>query len=209
MENRTLNVESRTKFGKNVNRRLRNDGFIPAILYSHGETEALKVSAKEFFDIFKGYVSESVMLNLNFSGEEKMAFVKDYHTDPISGDMVHIDFFKVTLGETIQTRVPIILTGSPVGVKVGGVLEVGEREIEIECLPKDLVEEIEVSITELDLNETIHASDIQLEGSMQLISSPDTIIASIHPPRAVEEEETEEILEEGAAEAPVEAATEE
>ena len=130
-----------------------------------------------------------------------MAFVKDFQRNPATGELVHIDLFKVTKGEKIHTTVPLKITGTPKGTKIGGLLEISKHEIEVECLPMELPETIEVDVTDLDLNEYIHAKDIKLADGVKLKSNPETVIASVHTPRAVAAEETEAPVAEGEADA--------
>ena len=216
MENKQINAQVRSEFGKNVNRRLRSEGFIPAVLYSHGESESIKIADKDFFKLFKGQVSESVIFDIKITDKkddnEYMAFVKSYQLDPISDEVVHLDLFKVTKGEKIQTNIPIEIIGTSEGVRRGAILEVDSREIEIECLPKDLPEKIEVDITGLDEGDSIHANELNLSESLKLLSNPDLVIVSVHAAKIYEEEveEEEDILEEGEGAAEeAEASTEE
>ncbi len=201
MEGKTLVAETRDDFGKNISRRLRREGFIPGVLYSHGETSSIKVRENEFFKLFHGHISESVIFDINVAGsdESTLAFVKDYQIDPVTDQIVHIDFFKVTKGEKITTLVPIEVVGTPKGLKLGGVLEISEREVEVECLPKDLPEKITVDVTELMVDDSIHAKDVELGEGVTLKSNAEGVIAAVNPPRAVkaeeEEEETEEVVE--------------
>jgi len=188
MEQKNLSAELRTETGKNQNNRLRKAGFIPAIIYAHGKAEAIKVPQKEFNKIFKGHISESVILNVNIAGgTNEMAFIKDYQKEPVSGDITHLDLYKVFKDEKINTKVEIHLTGVAKGIKMGGVLEVYDRFIEIECFPMDLPEKIEVDVTDLLLNETIHAEDLKLGDKIKILTSPKTMIAAVHEPKAVEE----------------------
>lgn len=201
-EAKVLHAETRTGTGKNVNNRLRSSGFIPAVLYSHGTTESIKIEEKNFFKLFKGHISESVIFNLDIPGHKDasqlMAFVKDYQKDPVSGKVLHLDLFKVTKGEKIHTTVPVELIGAPVGVKAGGVLEVSEREIMIECLPMELPEKIVVDVTPLEIGTFIHAKDIPLTGSVKLLSNPEAVIAGVVTPKAVVEEKPEAAAAEAA-----------
>lgn len=202
MQEKSLNVELRTEKGKNANRRLRVAGYIPAVLYSHGECESIKVEKKDFFSLFHGHISESVIFDLNYKNNadlKQMAFVKDYHVDPVSGEVLHLDFFKVTLGEKIHTNVPIEITGTPAGIKMGGLLEISEREIEIECLPKNLPDKVVVDVSKLNVGESIHIKDLDLGEEVTLISSVDTVIAAVHlakVSKTAEEEEAEEAVAE-------------
>lgn len=203
MSEKLLVAELRKEKGKNQAYRLRQSGFIPAVLYSHGKTEDLKISKAEFFKLFKGHISESVIFDINISDKkedaEHMAFVKDYQKNPVTGEILHLDFFKVTKGEKIHTTVALNIIGNAVGVKHGGILEISEREIAIECLPKDLKEKIDVDITNLDVGDSIHAIDLNIGEGIKLMINEDAIIASVVTPKAVAEEapEGEEELLEG------------
>jgi large subunit ribosomal protein L25 len=196
MERRELNVESRKERGKNENVRLRQSGYIPAVLYSHGESEAIKVARKDFFTLFKGRVSESVIFDIIYKdksgAEELQAFVKDYQMNPITDEIIHLDLFKVTKGEKIHTHIPVAIVGQSAGVKRGGTMEIYNREIEIECLPKDLPESVSVDVTEMLEGDTVHAKDIALGEGVKLLSSPDLVIVAVHVTRVVEEVEPTE-----------------
>jgi len=211
MSARSLDVEARTERGKNESRRLRRSGYIPGVVYSHGKVENIKVKKTDFFKLFKGRISESIIFDLNFmsagSGATQMAFIKDYQRDPVTDEIMHLDFFKVTADEKISTAVPIELVGAPKGVKMGGHLEITERVIEVECLPKDLPEKITVDISDLDIGQSIHAKGIALGENIRLKSNPDAVIAGVHVARAVEEVVAEaEAVEGEVAEAGEEAA---
>jgi len=207
MNNRTLNVELRTQFGKNESNRLRSKGFVPAVLYSHGTTESIMVPVKAFSSIFSGHISESILIDLNItnkSGDSKMkAFVKDYQVDPVTNEIKHLDLYKITENEKIRTIVSIEIQGTPIGVKEGGVLEIFERELEIECLPKDLPEQILIDASPIALNESFHISDIKLGESVKFLGSPDRVILSVIIPHIKEEEvpaAEAEVAEEGTEE---------
>ncbi len=188
MEQKNLSAEIRKETGKNENNRLRQAGFIPAILYAHGKAESLKIPKKEFNKIFKGHISESVILNVNIAGgSTEMAYIKDYQKEPVSGEISHLDLYKVFKDEKIRTKVEVHLSGVAKGIKMGGVLEIYDRFLEIECFPMDLPEKIEVDVTNLLLNETIHAEDLKLGEKIKILTSPKTMIAAVHEPKAVEE----------------------
>ncbi|HNW27065.1 MAG TPA: 50S ribosomal protein L25 [Spirochaetota bacterium] len=192
MEAKSLTVEPRTDFGKNASRRARRNGFIPAVIYSHGESESIQIPRKEFFKLFKGKISESVIFDIHSTVKkddtEKMAYVKDYIADPISGEILHVDLFKVTKGEKIHTHVPIVFTGTAKGVKLGGILEVDLREIEVECLPQALPEKIVIDVTNMEIGDSIHVKDVVVAEGVKLMGNPDASIASVHVPKVVSEE---------------------
>lgn len=187
MEAKLLTVEPRSDFGKNASRRVRRNGFIPGIIYSHGQAEAIQIPRKDFFKLFKGKISESVIFDIQSSAKkddiEKMAYVKDYHQDPLSGEILHVDLFRVTKDEKIHTHVPIVFIGTARGVKLGGILEVDIREIEVECLPKDLPEKIEIDVTAMEVGNSIHVKDIALPEGVVAKGNPEISIASVHVPK--------------------------
>ena len=202
MEAKMLTVEPRAEFGKNASRRVRRNGFIPGVIYSHGQAEAIQIPQKEFFRLFKGKISESVIFDIQSSAkkddDEKMAYVKDYHKDPLTGEILHIDLFRVTKGEKIHTNVPIVFIGTSRGVKLGGILEVDLREIEVECMPKDLPEKIEIDVTAMEVGDSIHVKDVVLPEGVTAKGNPETSIASIHVPKvAAAETKVEETAVEG------------
>ena len=192
MSERTLNVELRNAFGKNEANRLREKGLVPAVLYSHGNTENINFPVKGFKNIFKGHISESVLLDLVITNKTEdskhQAFVKDYALHPVTSEIMHVDFYKVHADEKIHTIVNIIVEGTPKGVKEGGVLEIHEREIEIECLPKDMPEHIIVDVSNVEIGGSIHVKDIKGVGeSVKFLESGDRVIAAVVVPVVQEE----------------------
>jgi large subunit ribosomal protein L25 len=203
MNGKNLTAEPRELKGKNNNNRLRVDGYIPAVIYSHGESEAIKIKEKDFFNLFKGNISESIIFNIDIAGKnnDDMAFIKDYQEDPVTGDIIHLDLFKVTRGEKIKTNIPVELIGTPVGIKMGGVFKHGEREIHVQCLPKYLPEKIEVDVTDLKPGDAIVVSDLKISDDVEILTTPENIIAAVYRPRAIASEEPEEAAEETTEEA--------
>ncbi len=208
MQNLSLNVQTRNEKGKNACNRIRSAGFIPAVMYSHGTAQQLQVPSKEFSKMFKGHISESVLINLVFTDKgadnTHQVFIKDYQRDPVTDQIWHLDFYKVTLGEKIHTKVPVEVTGTPKGVRMGGILEIIERELEIECLPREMPEKINVDVTNLNMGESIHIKDLTIGSSIKFLSDPDRVIVTVLTPhKAVETAEggAAEIEETGKSEA--------
>ncbi|MDA3899857.1 MAG: 50S ribosomal protein L25 [Spirochaetes bacterium] len=187
-----LKAEKRSETGKNINRRLRASGMIPAVVYSHGVGESISVCQKEFTGLFKGHISESVILTLMIDGKEQDAYIKDYQKHPVTDQMIHLDFFKVTDGEKIHTFVALEFVGSPAGVKKGGVFEPIEREIEVEVLPRDLLEKIVVDVTKLEIGESVHISDLKVPDSMSFKQDASHSLAHVVTLRTSDDEEPEE-----------------
>lgn len=199
MEAHVLPVETRTQTGKNANHKIRAQGYIPAVLYSHGESQSIMVQKKNFFKIFKGHISENVLIDLEIKdvpGSPVKAFVKDYQRHPITDEIQHIDFFKVTMTEAISTNVPVEIEGTPIGVKQGGILEIIEREIEVECLPADLPEKISINVTNLAIGQSIHVKDIAAPKGVTILSTPDTVVVAVLAPHKAAEEVAQPVAEE-------------
>lgn len=206
MNGKLLNAELRTVTGKNSCNRLRVEGYIPAVVYSHGKSDVIKIKEKEFSLLFKGHISESVIFDLHIEGKNEgdlMAFVKDFQADPVTGRIYHLDLFKVTKGEKIKTHVPVELIGTPIGLKQGGILEHGERELFVHCAPALLPEKITVNISELGVGDSVHVSDIKLGDEIEILTSSNSLVASVERPRTVEEAPAAE-EETAAAAAPAE-----
>ena len=190
MENLVLNIERRKVHGKGGARSLRREGYIPGILYSpHKEDPEIpiKISKKEMHKVFSGD-SEHHVLNLILENEEVMAVLKDVQRDPIKDSILHVDFLKVFKGEKVTVSVPIELTGESKGVKKGGILEHILREVEIEAIPSNIPDVIEIDISDLDLGDSLLVSEVNFPEGVEPLVSPDTAIVSILAPVKGEEE---------------------
>ncbi|MBU4142870.1 50S ribosomal protein L25 [Patescibacteria group bacterium] len=187
-----LKAETRTILGKKV-KSLRQTGFIPAILYGHGKKPAaVAVGVKDFDKIFKA-AGETTLLFLSLDGKKHNVFIHDTERDPLSGRIVHIDFFEVKMDEKIKTKVPLLFIGESLAVKSdGGVLVRAMQEVEIEALPQDLPKEIQVEISTLKtFEDKIHVKDLALGSGIKILANPEETIALVAPPRS--EKEMEEL----------------
>lgn len=198
MEQNTLAGYERNLFKKGPAGRLRREGKIPAVIYGHNKPVHISVGAIEF-DLKFHTVSENTLITLTVEGNEYEVLVKDFQENMIMGKITHIDFFEVERGKVLKTRIPVILTGTSVGVKEGGLLEQHLHEIDIECLPKDIPADISVDITELQVGESIHISDIKISDGVKILNSVDQSVVGVTTLKAEEVEETEEEDEEAAA----------
>ena len=191
MSTKSLTAVARDSRGKNNNNRLRGEGFIPAVVYSHGKSESIKVKEKELQNLFKGHILESVIFDLHIEGQQDIvAFVKSFQKDPITGRILHLDLFRVTKSEKIKTHVPIELVGTPAGLKVGGILQHGERELLIQCLPGNLPEKITIDISALMPGDAIHVSDVKHGDEIEILTTSENIIAAIEKAKSAGDEAT-------------------
>ncbi|MCL1864937.1 MAG: 50S ribosomal protein L25 [Spirochaetes bacterium] len=189
MSAKSLTAVKKDSRGKNNNNRLRSEGFIPAVVYSHGKSESIKVKEKELQNLFKGHILESVIFDLHIEGQQDiMAFVKSFQKDPVTGKILHLDLFRVTKSEKIKTHVPIELLGTPAGLKLGGILQHGERELLIQCLPGDLPEKITVDISALLPGEIIHVGDVKHGEKIEILTTAENIIVAVEKTKAASEE---------------------
>jgi large subunit ribosomal protein L25 len=124
-------------------------------------------------------ISESTIVKVEVDGKSYDAFVKDTQRNITDGKILHVDFYEVESGVALRARVSIHLKGNPIGVREGGVLEFPLHEVEVECLPKDLPERIEVDVSELKANQSLHIRDIQLGEGVRLISAADQVVALV------------------------------
>ncbi|MFA5116885.1 MAG: 50S ribosomal protein L25 [Candidatus Omnitrophota bacterium] len=190
MEEIILQVEPRESSGKSKNRILRRGGLIPAVIYAKGKkTESLQVPAREFMRLLHEHHIESVVLMLRMKGEgekkrkDTACLVKEIQYGAVQGDVTHIDFHEISLTTAIKVNVGIVAKGEAVGVKQdGGVLEHLLWEIEIECLPTKIPEQIEVDVSALKIGDTIHVKDIKIPEGIKVMNSPEDIVLSVVPP---------------------------
>ena len=174
-----LQAKSREKLGSAESRRIRKSGRIPAVIYGRsGTAVSIDLDSVEFIQSTKG-ISESTIVKVEVSGKSYDAFVKDTQRNIIDGKILHIDFYEVESGIALRAKVSLHLHGNPIGVREGGMLENPVHEIEIECLPKDLPEKIEIDISGLKVNQSLHVRDVPLAAGVKLLSNPDQVVALV------------------------------
>jgi large subunit ribosomal protein L25 len=172
-------AKNRTEAGSGGARRIRRAGRIPAVVYGRsGKALSIDMDALEFVNNVKG-ISESTIVTINIDGQVHQAFVKDTQRNITDGKILHVDFYEVEAGVSLRAKVSVHVQGNPIGVREGGILESPLHEIEVECLPKDLPERIEVDIAELKVNQSIHVRDLILGEGVRLISNPDQVVALV------------------------------
>jgi large subunit ribosomal protein L25 len=174
-----LAARNRQKAGSAESRRLRRGGRIPAVLYGRaGQSISIDLDAQEFSRRVKN-ISESTIVKVEVDGKPHEAFVKDTQRNIVDGNILHVDFYEVESGVALRAKVSLHLNGNPAGVREGGMLETPLHEIEVECLPKDLPERIDVDISGLKINQSLHVRDIPLGEGVKLISGADQVVALV------------------------------
>jgi large subunit ribosomal protein L25 len=192
-----LNAESRTDTGKGASRRLRRAGKVPAIIYGGGmDPQSLALSHNEVLRNLEHEAFYSHILSVKIDGAETRAILRDLQRHPSRSVILHMDLQRIRESEKLKTQVPLHFTGEEVsvGVKAGGLVAHDQTEVEVECLPKDLPEYIEVDISALNVGESIHLTDLKVPEGVTLLElargeEHDLSIVSIHAKRVVEEVE--------------------
>ncbi len=184
MERVTLTAEKRLEHGKGAARALRRAGMVPATLYREGRAQSIKLNKKDLARLINTVAGEQVMVDLNFTdGDKKLALLKDYQVDPLKKELLHTDFFEVSLTEKVRITVHVSTVGEPIGVKRdAGILQHTLREIEIECLPDKIPGKIEVEISKLEVGQSIHVSDLKIAEGIKIITDPGDVIVTVIAP---------------------------
>lgn len=185
----TVTATARPARGKNEARRLRASGMMPAIIYGTGKDPvAVTVSPKEVNKILHSSTGHNTIFDMAVGdAPAEPVMVVDWLHHPVRGNLLHVDLLRIDLEKTIKVSVPVHLKGDSVGVKIGGgLMEVVNREVDIEVLPNDIPEYFEVIVTELNVNQGVRASDIPLSGSMRLLSPAEAVLVHITAPKVEE-----------------------
>jgi len=182
-------AESRSLTGKNENRRLRAKGLIPGVVYgTKQEGVAVAVSPKEIVAILRSASGENTLFDIDVKGGKKSKVIlKEFQLEPVKGVLLHADFYEVALDKLLDVKVHVELHGVPVGVKVqGGVLDFVTRELEIECLPTDIPDKIDLDVSGLELGKHLRVSDLTLPPKIRMKTEPGVVIVHVVVPRAEE-----------------------
>lgn len=196
----TLETSGRDTRGKNAARRLRREGKVPAVVYgaSGGKADqgvSIAVDPRAVTKILHSDTGVNTLIGLSLpDGASTRVLMKEYQIDPVTRDLLHVDFYRVAMDKPITVTVPIVVRGEARGVKQqGGVLDFVHRELEIECLPADIPDHIEVDVSELMLGQSIRLRDIAADAKWKPLNEPDTMIVHVVAPRAEEPTATAEV----------------
>jgi large subunit ribosomal protein L25 len=197
MPTTVIEAQTRTPGGKNVNRRLRKSGIIPAVLYgSNKKPMAISVDPQIIQAVLHSESGRNSIFTLNVGGSDQdNAMVKDYQLDPVKGDLIHVDFIQIAMDRQLELDVNIELVGEPEGVKLeGGIMDFVTRSIEVACLPADIPESIKVDVTHLRINDYIRVKNLEVDPKVKILSEPDVVVVTVIPP-VKEEAPAEEAAE--------------
>ena len=185
----TIAAEPRSTRGKNEARRLRAAGSAPAVVYGIGkDAVAVAVNPKEMVRILRSKTGHNTIFHLAIKdGENTPVMIVDWQRDPVKDTILHIDMKRIDLTVRLMVKVPVHTVGEPEGVKLqGGLHEVITREIEVECLPNEIPDELTIDVSKLTMGQAVRASDVPLPGSVRLVSPPEAVISHIVAMKAEE-----------------------
>lgn len=185
-----ITAELRSERGKNAARRLRHAGHVPAVVYGGGaEAVAVSVNPRELAPILHSEAGHTSVLTMEIGGRSaERVMLKDWLREPVRGGVLHVDFVRVTKDTRVKVRVPIHATGEPKGVKLqGGIFEFALREVEVECLPDDIPENITVDVSELMIGQNIRVSHLPVSANVKVLSDSNRVVAHVVALKAEEE----------------------
>ncbi|MCH7963457.1 MAG: 50S ribosomal protein L25 [Bacteroidetes bacterium] len=205
MEKVVVEAKERKTINKRSRNNLRNEGRVPGVLYgSRLDPIPIDVTRAAIHPLV--FTAKTHLLSLKLDGHEEYdCIIKDVQFDPVSDEIIHFDLIGLTRDEKIQLEVPIRLLGSAVGVKEGGLLQESMHKLNVECLPNNIPQSLEIDVTELNVGDSIHVADLSFE-HITIINPEDTIVVSVVLPKVEQEvepdEEGEEFAEEEGADEP-------
>ncbi len=181
MERLSIAAEKREKQGKGVARSLRREGMVPAVLYREGSSQSIRLVKKDLAKLINAMSGEQVMVDIQFKdGEKKLALLKDYQVDPVRGELLHTDFFEVSLTEEVRIPIHITTVGEPIGVRRdGGILQHTLREVMIECLPDKIPGKTVIDISKLEVGQSVHVSDLSFEEGIKVLTDSNDVIVTV------------------------------
>lgn len=201
MKKPKLKVELRDNTGKESNKKYRREGIVPGVLYSPHDKEnlILKVKSDELLKLLSAKSHGLIDLEIN-DGKEKISrltIIKDLQYNLLKKQIVHVDFYGVTLKEKLTLEVDIELVGEPIGVEEGGILQAELRKVEIECLPSQVPGSFKADISSLKVGDHISIGDMEIPEGVEVLTELDRVVAAVVPPAKIEEvvEEEEEVVE--------------
>ena len=187
--NIVVKTEKRQGLGTNASRRLRAQGFVPAVLYGESmESTPLVLSKKDIVQILRLETGENTIFKVAVDADAYDAMIKDLQVDPATDELLHVDLIRINMDKPIKVTVPVVHHGEPIGVKTeGGFVDFVTREVEVECLPKDIPESLEIDIAELHVNQTFKVQGMAVPEGVKVLTDPNTVLVLVSLPHKEEE----------------------
>lgn len=170
----TLIADTRTDTGKGVARKLRASGKIPAVLYADGsEATQIAVDPKVLSDLFRISRNRNTVIALDVGGERVEALVRDAQRNPLTRELLHVDFYRLTPGKEVEVMVPVSTSGKPVGAALGGRIQIVRRDVKVRCAQENIPATIDIDVSALDIGDMIRASQVAMPEGAALVYSDD------------------------------------
>lgn len=183
-----LVAQKREKTGSGESKKLRKQGFITGEIYgAHEKNIHIKIPGREFEKFLKETSQEMALIDMEVNGKRYRCILKELHRDVVRGTPLHADFQILHAKEPIQVVIPIVLTGTPEGAKLGGILEHLKREVNIKAVPSKLPGHIEIDVSGLKIGDSIHIKDLEVPEEVEVIEDPDETVCTVLSPKKVEE----------------------
>ena len=185
-----LEATLRQERGKNESRRLRRSGQVPAVVYGDESKQGVSIAVDPIavIEILHSESGVNTLIGLTIDGgESSKVLVKEFQLDPISNDLLHIDFYKLTLDKAITVTVPVVLSGEAAGVKQqGGIVDFVQRDVQLECMPTAIPENIQVDVSELMIGQGVRLRDLLDEVTWTPVTDPDALLVHVVAPKVEE-----------------------
>lgn len=187
--NIVVKSERRQGLGSNASRRLRAQGFVPAVLYGEAmEAAPLVLSKKDIVQILKLESGENTIFKVNVEPDVYDVMIKELQIDPATDELLHVDLIRISMDKPVRVTVPVAHRGDPVGVKTeGGFVDFVTREVEVECLPRDIPESLTIDISDLHTNQSFKVQAMAVPDGVKVITDPNTVLVLISVPHKEEE----------------------
>jgi len=200
--NIVVKSEKRQGLGSNASRRLRAQGFVPAVLYGEAmESAALVLNKKDIVQIMRLESGENTIFQVAVDADAYDVMIKELQIDPATDELLHVDLIRISMDKPIKVTVPVVHRGEPVGVKTeGGFIDFVTREVEVECLPRDIPESLSIDISELHVNQALKVQGMDVPEGVKIMTDPGTVLLLISLPHKEEEFPGEKPEEEVVAE---------
>ena len=182
MQQTQLNVELRSKTGKGISRQLRVAEMVPGVVYGKGmDPMAVSIKYRELQAAMAGEGGQNNLITLVGGGslDQSIAIIADLQRDAVKGTFKHVDLHRINMSEKLRLTVPVVLKGTAIGVKEGGLLDFAHHVLHVECLPADIPDHIEIDITSLKIAHSIHVNEITTPTGVKLLDNPTTPVVSI------------------------------
>jgi large subunit ribosomal protein L25 len=201
-----VKTEKRQGLGSNASRRLRAQGFVPAVLYGESmDSTVLVLSKKDIVQIMRLETGENTIFKVAVGADAYDAMIKDMQVDPATDELLHVDLIRINMDKPIRVTVPIVHRGEPFGVKTeGGFIDFSNREVEVECLPRDIPESLGIDIADLHIGQSFKVQSLPVPAGIKVLTDPNTVLVTISLPHKEEEFPGEKPEGEVAAEEPKE-----